>query len=169
MKKIIALMLSLMVVFAFTACGGSEETAGAAESSTGSAEQTASESDDEAEFEEVVLFDNDQCTMVVKDFDEDGDWGPALKVYLENKTSDETLMFAVESASVNGYMLDPFFATEVSPGKKENTEITWLEEDLADNDIEKIEDIELSISVYDAEDWEQDYYVEDTFTVTIPQ
>ena len=34
---------------------------------------------------------------------------------------------------------------------------------------EKIEDIELSISVYDAEDWEQDYYVEDTFTVTIPQ
>jgi hypothetical protein len=66
-------------------------------------------------------------------------------------------------------MLDPFFATEVSPGKKENTEITWLEEDLADNDIEKIEDIELSISVYDAEDWEQDYYVEDTFTVTIPQ
>ena len=169
MKKVLALMLSLMVVFAFTACGGSEETAGAAESSTGSAEQTASESEEKAAFEEVVLFDNDQCTMVVKAFDEDGDWGPALKVYLENKTSDETLMFSVESASVNGYMLDPLFATEVTAGNKENTEISWFEEDLADNDIEKIEDIELSISVYDAEDWEQDYYVEDTFTVTIPQ
>ncbi|MBQ6582528.1 MAG: hypothetical protein IJH77_01735, partial [Mogibacterium sp.] len=95
-------------------------------------------------------------------------WGFDLSIFVENKT-DKTIMFAVEDASVNGYMLDPFFATEVSPGKKENTEISWLKDDLEKNGIETVEEIELQIRAYDVEDWEADALIDDTFTIKIPQ
>lgn len=170
MKKCILLILSLLMVFVMTACGGSSDAADAESSASNeSAEASASEEEQPAGFEEQVLFDNDQCTMIVKDFDENGDWGPTFKVYLENKTSDQTLMFAVEDASVNGYMLDPLFATEVAAGKKENAEISWFTEELEENDIEKIEEVDLQMRVYNSDDWEADPYVEETFTLTIPQ
>ena len=106
--------------------------------------------------------------MKVTGYDPDSMWGFELKLYCENKT-DKTLMFAVEDASVNGYMMDPGFATEVAAGKKENTEMTWFTDDLETNGVESVEDIEMKIHVYDSDDWEAAYLIEDTYTVKIPQ
>lgn len=45
-------------------------------------------------------------------------WGYTLKAQLENKSTEKTYMFSVESASINGVQCDPMFASEVAAGKR---------------------------------------------------
>lgn len=51
--------------------------------------------------------------------------GYTLKAQLENKSTEKTYMFSVESASINGVQCDPMFASEVAAGKKANEEINF--------------------------------------------
>ena len=139
MKKLLVIMLSLFMVLALVSCGGDDSA-----SSDVSTDTETEEVADTPQFEEIVLFDTDEATMKIVDYDPDDTWGFALKVYLENKT-DKILMFAADDASVNGYMMDPFWASEVAGGKKENTEITWFTDDLESNGIESVEEIEMTI------------------------
>lgn len=162
MKKFFVLFLSLLFVLSFVACGNDEEGGDAGSTSTSSSTDTA-----KAEFQEVTLFDDDNCTMIVKGFEIDDIWGFTLNVFLENKT-DKTLMFGVEDASVNGYMHDPFWASEVAAGKKENTEIQWDLEALEEDGIEKVENIEMKIHVFDSDNYDMDYFVDDTYSLEIP-
>jgi len=113
---------------------------------------------------EVTLVDNDSCTVTVKGYDEKDILGYGVKVFLENKT-DTSLMFSVDEVSVNGFMCDPFWATSVAAGKKANETITFLESDLKENGIEKIEEITFTLKVYDDSDLTTDYIVKETFTV----
>jgi hypothetical protein len=55
----------------------------------------------------------------------------------------------VEDMSVNGFMMDPFFATNVYDGKKSIQEITLFSSELEENGIESIEEVELKFHVYD--------------------
>lgn len=167
MKKYLAMMLALIMCFAFTACG-SDDSGSTDSGDSAEVEESAEQTADDSAFEEIVLFDTDEATMKVTGYDPDSMWGFELKIYCENKT-DKTLMFAVDDASVNGYMMDPAFATEVAAGKKENTEMTWYTDDLETNGIESVEDIEMKITVYDSDDWEAAYLIDDTYTVKIPQ
>lgn len=114
---------------------------------------------------EIVLFDNENCTMIITGFDPENFWGYTLNVYLENKT-DKNLMFSINEASVNGFMCDPFWADVVSGGKRSNTTISWMSEDFETNGITEVETLTLPITVYDADDWTSDYLIDDTFTVT---
>ena len=75
--------------------------------------------------EEVVLVDNEQMSVKVKEYTEDALWGPSMKLYLENKT-DNTMMFSIDGCAVNGYMNDPFWAFEVIGGSKANQEVSWM-------------------------------------------
>lgn len=113
---------------------------------------------------DIVLFDNDNCTMIITGFDPDSIWGYSANVYLVNKT-DDTLMFSVGDAAVNGFMCDPYFATSVAPGKQCITAISWTKADLEENDITEVESIRLPIRVYDADDWTDDDLVNESFTV----
>ena len=113
---------------------------------------------------DIILFDNENCTMIVTVFDPDGLWGYTVNVYLENKT-DKTLMFTVNDAAVNGYMCDPVWAQTVSAGKRSNTAISWFETDFAENGITHVETISLPISVYDANNWMADHLIDETYTL----
>lgn len=113
---------------------------------------------------EIVLFEDDNCAMIVTGFDPDSIWGYTMNVYLENKT-DKNLMFSIGDASVNGYMCDPFWAETVAAGKRSNTTVSWSSEDLESNGITDVEELTLPITVYDADNWSDSYLVEDTFTV----
>lgn len=117
-----------------------------------------------AEEGEIVLFDDEKCTMIVTGFDPENPWGYTVNVYLENKT-DKNLMFSVSDASVNGFMCDPFWAQTVAAGKRSNTAISWSESDFENNGITEVESLTLPISVYDADNWSGSYLIEDTFTV----
>lgn len=113
---------------------------------------------------EVVLVDNEYCTMIVTGYDPDNMFGYTMNVYLENKT-DSIMMFSADSVSVNGFMCDPFWAADVAPGKRSNSQITWMDSTLEENGITEIESITLPVRIYNQEDWLQDAYVEETFTV----
>lgn len=114
---------------------------------------------------EIILFDDENSTMIVTGFDPDNTWGYTLNVYLENKT-DKTLMFSIDGASVNGFMADPFWAKTVAPGKRSNTTISWSDSEFENSGITEVESISLPIRVYDANDWMAEDVLNDTFTVT---
>lgn len=169
MKKITTLLLALCMLLSLTACGGESESnigdaagSGAASSEMGDAsqssepEQKPSAPQKELTFTETVVVDNENCAITLTNQKLDNIWGYTLTVQLENKSADQTYMFSVDSASINGVQTDPFFATEVAPGKKANKEITFYNEHLEENNITEYTDIELSFRAYDSNDWSAD-------------
>lgn len=118
----------------------------------------------EPQANDIVLFDNEECTMIVTGFEHDDMWGYSVNVYLRNKT-DKALMFSVQDAAVNGFMCDPFWANTVAPGKASNTNITWFPSTLEEAGITEVESLTLPIRVYDANDWMATDILNETFTV----
>ena len=113
---------------------------------------------------DVVLFDNDSCSMIVTGYEPDNEWGYTVNVYLLNKT-DTRLMFTVDGASVNDFMCDPFWATTVSAGKAAYSQLTWSSEDFETNGITEVEKITLPVTVYDDTLLLSDDIVSETFTL----
>ena len=113
---------------------------------------------------EIVLFDNEHCTMIITGFHQEGVWGYTAEVYLVNKT-DNTLMFSVGEAAINGFMCNPYFATSIAPGKRSITAISWTKTALEENGITEVEKISLPIRVYDANNWNAADLVNETFEV----
>lgn len=111
---------------------------------------------------EIVLLDDENCTMIVTGYDPDNIWGYTVNVYLENKTN-APVMFSVDNVSVNGFMCDPFWAESVAPGKRSNSAISWMESTFEDNGITEVESISLPVRVYDETNWND--YVNETFTL----
>lgn len=111
---------------------------------------------------EVICVDNEDCTFIVLSADPEGDWGYTLRCYLENKT-DQYLGFYWDEVSVNGFMIDPYWSTIIAPGKRGYSEVSFSEEDLANNGIETITDIEYTLQVSDADDWYADPFINTTF------
>lgn len=174
MNKIIAFILSFVLLVSLAACGstassdngGTDDTAAEANSGTAEDASAADESTDadtdttasekEISFTETVVVDNEACTIKITSIDPDNIWGYTLNAEFENKSSDKTYTFSVDSASINGVMDDPFFATDVTAGNKGIEEISFSDSTLEENGIEEFTDIELTFSVYDADDWNAD-------------
>lgn len=114
--------------------------------------------------DEIVLYDNENCSMIITGFDPENVWGYTVNVYLENKT-DQDLMFSIGDAAVNGFMCDPFWAETVAAGKRSNTTVSWMAQDFEENGITEVESLTLPIRVYDSEDWNTADLVNETFTV----
>lgn len=127
-------------------------------------EDAAKEYPRESQEGDIVLFDNESCTMIITGFEKDGIWGYSAQVYLVNKT-DEALMFSVGDAAINGFMCNPYFATTVAAGKQCITAINWSKDALKDNGITTVETITLPIRVYEANDWLDGDIINETFTV----
>lgn len=178
MKRLAALLLAFTLLFSLAACGG-DVTGNNTNSSENNNSTNSSQNDstnngqnsnkddkkNEISFIEIVAVDNDECTIKITDIDPDNLWGYTLKVQLENKSTDKTYMYSVESASINGVQYDPFFATEVAAGKKSNNEISFSDSDLEDNGVGDYTDIELTFRVYDSNDWMADEVARETVHV----
>jgi hypothetical protein len=186
MKKLLIWVVALSMVFALTACSTSTSTPASSSSDSASSTtekeetQTPEEKDSSTEeveassnedsspkeespaqsqeisFDEFTPIDNDECAVTIKSLDPDSFWGYTIKVALENKSADKTYMYSVETASINGVEADPFFASEVAPGKKANNEINFTSFDYEETGIKEITDIELIFKVYDTNDWMAD-------------
>ncbi len=101
---------------------------------------------------DTVLADNDDISVIVTGYDPDSLWGYTMKVFLANKT-DRSMMFGVNDASVNGFMLDPFYAHKLAPGKCCFGEVNWSNSGLEENSIETVEELAFTLRVHDADDW----------------
>ena len=175
-KKFLILGATLALTLSLTACGkpespttkpsGTETTPVTTQPSTKPTETTtpAATAPSEEVFEEITLVENEDCIVRIIGLDENGLLGYGIKVYLENNT-DDTLMFSVSDVSVNGFMIDPFWAATVSAEKKANETITFLTTDFESNGIETVEEITFTLRIYDNEDWNKEDVVKETFTV----
>ncbi|MDD2427768.1 MAG: hypothetical protein PHV73_06710 [Eubacteriales bacterium] len=182
MKKFLIKILVLLMLVTLTACGSgntthkeTDVTAAKTETSVEETDEAAAKAEPDFEettvteadvappvsFDELVVIDNEACSIKITAIDPDNMWGYTLKTLLENKTDDLSLMFSVERASVNGIDSDPFFASEVSAGMKANKEINFMDSYLKDNGID-FSNIELSFRVYDSDDWFADDIAKET-------
>lgn len=166
MKKILSILLCFCLAFGLASCGtGSTPSTGDNTSAPVSSETTPNSTSSETpvpDLEPVIAVDNEYCTIKITGIDPDNLWGYTLTAYLENKSADTTYMFSVTTAAVNGVQTDPLFASEVAPGKKSNTAISFADSTFESNGIEAFTDIELSFRVYDSNDWTADPVAEET-------
>lgn len=114
---------------------------------------------------DTVLVDNEYASVIVTDYDPDNLWGYTANIYIVNKT-DTTIMVSVDDASVNGYMLDPFFATSVIPGACKFSSISWSSSDFEENNITEVENIEFNLRIYNENDWMAEDFANDTIALT---
>ncbi|MEX1307282.1 MAG: hypothetical protein AB1Z19_01990 [Eubacteriales bacterium] len=183
MKKTISLMLTLLVVFSLTACvapltSTDSDTLTRAQENEGDEQvyETEDEQESEEDFisvavetteyttEEITIIDDENCKMIINGFDPEGYWGFEVSTFLENKT-DKTLMFSLEDVSVNGYMIDPYWACELSAGKTENATIDFSPEGFEQCNITTADEICFTLRVFDSNDWTADNIVEETYTI----
>ncbi len=112
-----------------------------------------------------VIVDNETCSFTVSSIKENGTWGFAVKVLCENKTDDKNLVFTWDNVSVLGYMIDPFWASTVAPGKKSNVEISFSDDKLSQCGINSVDEIVFDLRVSDDDDYMADPYLDETFTI----
>lgn len=113
--------------------------------------------------DETVLVDQDNIKITATAL-EDGWFGTDLKLLIENN-SDTSLTVQARNSSVNGYMVDTMMSEEVAPGKKANTELTFMTSGLKDCGIDTIATMDFSFHIFTTEAWE-DYLDTDLITLT---
>lgn len=157
MKQLLAILFTFAMVFALTACSTTPDSnPGIGHSGISGTFKDPAKDDGYmalADFQEIVVEDNEDCAIRITGIEPDSIWGYSLKVLLENKSVDKTFMFSVVSAAINGVSADPFFASEVAPGKKANETISFITDELEKNGIGDFTHIQLDFNVYDSNDW----------------
>lgn len=163
MKKVIALFLAIALMISLAACSveitpesNDDKTPAQSENNTDKTEK------DKISFTELIVVDNEECSIKITKIDPKNLWGYTLKTQLENKSANKTYMFSVERAAINGVVCDPLFATEVAAGKKSNNDISFSDSIFEENEIGEYTDIELAFRVYDSDDWDADPVAEKT-------
>ena len=158
MKKLLAVLLALSLLFAFAACGNKEkETPADAETTKTQSEETTVPETTEAvkpepvKPEPVVLIDNEQLTVTINYAYIDEAMGYTLKAVFENK-SDKDYTCYIEPSSIDGIAVMNFLYADVSAGKKAVEKISFDDEILRKNGVGDYTDIEMTIIIADAGD-----------------
>lgn len=95
----------------------------------------------------TLAVDEKGVKIFVKKVDsEDSFWGADVYLLVENNTGKDISVY-VEDVSINGFMVDPIYASTIRKGKVAFDSITFFDSDLEDNGIKTIENIELSFKV----------------------
>ncbi|MBE6563278.1 MAG: hypothetical protein E7660_06035 [Ruminococcaceae bacterium] len=94
------------------------------------------------------LYNANDIRIIGKYVDDTSFWGAAVLLYIENN-SGRNISVSCENMSINGFMVNPLFYSNVYNNKMAFDEITIFSSDLEDNNIETIEDLELSFRIYD--------------------
>lgn len=105
---------------------------------------------------EQVILDNEYCTLIMLDTDEDTFWGPSINCYVENKTV-ESIYISMNDVSVNGFMMEPYWGVTLGAGAKAYSAISFSSDDLEANGITEMETIEFELYAHNNDTWE-DYF-----------
>ena len=112
---------------------------------------------------ETVLVEKNGIKITYTGIDYDRTFGPKVKLLIENN-SDKTYIVQARECSVNGFMIDPVFSSDVASGKKANEGLTLMKRELEKNGITSIETVELHFKIANSNDWSDSF---ETVKVTI--
>ena len=112
---------------------------------------------------DTVIVDNDDLTFIIMNVDDELADYYTLNCYIANHT-DKNLMISWDEVSVNGFMVNPFWALSVAAGKQAYTEIIFFRSDLDEQDIEVVQNIEFRLQAYDNDNWDEAYILDEVFT-----
>lgn len=107
-----------------------------------------------AEEKKNTLYNANGLKIVYKDISSDW-YGKHINLYIENNSS-ENFTIQVRDFSINGYMIDPIFSSDVVSGKKINDDIHVFDSDLDDNNIDEIKTIEFKFHYFNSDSWSDD-------------
>ena len=111
-----------------------------------------------------VAYEGNEMKIVIKGLAEDESlFGPSIVVYIENN-SGKDITVQTRDVSINGFMVDAMFSSDVATGKHAIDTITFMDTDLEENEITEITDVELSFHIFDYSDWDT---IVDTDTITM--
>lgn len=182
MKKLLAIILSAVLLFSLAACSDGESktdtdaTTGEASETTAPQEEettvfsSESENEDETKpdaepaFPGITVADNKYCQIKITKIKDDL-YGTALTVEAVNKTTDMNLCVGTESCSVNGIAVDSYLSEVLSAGESITTDIILYDQVLRENDITKYTDIEIAFRVYDSDNLFDDNLVFETIRI----
>lgn len=112
-----------------------------------------------------VVLDQDGIRVTVQRLNVPEDlWSTDIDVIVENSTG-RTVTVQVWDASVNGFMISPYFSCVLPDGKIAYDQISFFTSDLEDNGIESIETVDLAFHAYDYDTWDT-LFDSDTITLT---
>ena len=168
MKKLLAVLLALSLLFAFAACGNKEkETPADAETTKTQSEETTVPETTEAvklepvkpepvkpepvKPEPVVLIDNEQLTVTINDAYIDEDMGYTLKATFENK-GEKDYTYYIEPSSIDGIAVMNYFYADIAAGKKAVEKIEFEDELLRLNGVGEYTDIEMTVLISSDDD-----------------
>lgn len=170
-RKSLCLLLAMLVLaFSAVSCESSEGGSNAADNGNSATNDVSEKPEEKSEpvytISDEILTDNEYCTMTIKDAGSNSISGIALNVLCENKTPDKKLTFRMQYASVNGYMIEPYWIEDVTAGNKVNSRITFSAKTMKECGITSADDISFTLIVYDSDNfWYGDYFVNENHTI----
>ena len=102
-----------------------------------------------------TVLDENGILIVYQGFDDSWSGTNAL-FYVENNT-DQPICIQTRDSSINGFMIDSIMSTEVMPGKKAYTDMSFLSTDLEENNIsiaDNFENMEFSFYIFNDDTWD---------------
>ena len=121
-----------------------------------------------ADFPEQVLAEGEGYRVTALRYDPDGWYGPAVLLCLVNET-EANLIFSADDVTVDGADCDPFWAQAVWAGCRAYSEMSWDAEDLKEAGVDGFGDVAFRLSVFDADNWDEDaLHVEETVSIELP-
>ena len=112
---------------------------------------------------EKVIVDDENVLFVIYGVKEDSFWGPALDCYVENKTEDR-ISFSWDNVSVNGSVLDVYWAEEVPAGAGRYRDLVIDDAEFEDLGITGIENVGFDLTVSFSDGLEDDVLIEQNYT-----
>ena len=101
-----------------------------------------------------VAYEGNGVKIVVKRVSSDSSWfGPSIIVFIQNN-ADRMITVQARNVSVNGFMVEPIFSSDVAAGKVAIDDLTLMNSDIEANGIESIDEVELSFHVFYEDTWD---------------
>ena len=102
---------------------------------------------------ETVVLDNENLLFIIEKVDDAGDDLFSVSCYIANRT-DKDLLLSWDGVSVNGMMVDPFWAAAVGAGKQLYTTVSFFRSDLEAQGIEDVREIVFTLTGIDYENFD---------------
>lgn len=112
-----------------------------------SGEEAAAVTERESLETDKVLIETEDFTVTLLDCRNDPFWGYVADLYINNRT-DHDIYVDSDMVSINDYMMDSHWTQKVPAQARKYTFLYWDAGQLAKNDIESVDNIEMTMTVY---------------------